>query len=410
MTVFAATRARAEHDPAPSQPLRAPEAPLRVALFSGNYNCVRDGANQALNRLVGYLTDTAGAQVRVYSPTIANPAFTATGTLVSVPSIAIPGRPEYRLALGLPKAIRHDIRRFQPDIVHLSAPDLLGRAAQRFARTLAVPVVTSLHTRFETYFEHYRLGFLKPYAEAYLRRFYAASDRILVPNQAIAAEFRAQGLDHVSPWGRGVDRAVFHPSNRDPEWRRRRGYADDDIVVLFFGRLVREKGLDIFAEIVEAARARGHRLRPMIVGDGPARDLFAHWLPDADFLGHLSGAALGRAVASADILINPSITEAFGNVTLEAMAAGLAIVAADVPSACSLIDPGENGLLVPPIDVDGYVAAVERLILSPECRRALGGAASEAANRFSWDDVSRDVLSAYRASLRAPPRSGEHVA
>src|SRR5215210_9352408 len=115
---------------------------LRVALFSGNYNYVRDGANQALNRLVGHLLGQ-GAAVRVYSPTTSTPAFEATGDLVPVPSVPIPGRPEFRAALGLPKAIEQDVRAFAPNIIHLSAPDWLGTGALRLARSLGVPVVAS---------------------------------------------------------------------------------------------------------------------------------------------------------------------------------------------------------------------------------------------------------------------------
>ena len=213
--------------PAPS----AGESPLRIALFSGNYNCIRDGANQALNRLVGFLTDEIGARVRVYSPTVAEPAFPPTGDLVSVPSIGIPGRSEYRLALGLPTAIRADIERFDPDIVHLSAPDILGRRAQLFAKQRGIPVVTSLHTRFETYFQYYGLGFLRRAAERHLRRFYGDSDWVLVPNRLIAQEMRASGA-RVAIWGRGVDRTIFSPEQRDLAWRRGLGYDDEDTVIL----------------------------------------------------------------------------------------------------------------------------------------------------------------------------------
>src|SRR6266540_2177804 len=148
---------------------------LRVALFSGNYNYTRDGANQALNRLVGHLLE-AGAEVRVYSPTSARPAFPPTGELVSVRSIALPGRGEYRAALPLPRPVRRDIEAFAPTIIHLSAPDLLGFQAQQLGRRLGVPVVSSLHTRFETYLAYYGLGWLRAAVERYLQRFYAGCD------------------------------------------------------------------------------------------------------------------------------------------------------------------------------------------------------------------------------------------
>ncbi|ARS25832.1 glycosyltransferase family 4 protein [Sphingomonas sp. KC8] len=376
------------------------ERPLRVALFSGNYNCIRDGANQALNRLVAFLQAEAGACVRVYSPTVANPAFEPAGDLVSVPSFGIPGRREYRLAMGLPDAVRDDVRAFAPDIIHLSAPDILGRSAQRFARQLGVPVVTSLHTRFETYLEHYGLRFLKRRIERYLGKFYEGSDHVLVPNTMIADEMRDAGLrTDISVWGRGVDRTLFTPGARDLDWRRSHGYADDDVVVLFFGRLVREKGLDVFADVIDAARAMGCRLRPLVVGDGPGRGEFARRLANVNFVGHLAGAELGRAVASADILLNPSTTEAFGNVTLEAMAAGLAIVSADVPSARSLVDNGRTGLLVPASDVRAYAAAIERLIRVPMDRVRLAKAAVAEARRYEWNATLQAVVDAYLLCL-----------
>ena len=204
---------------------------MRVAVFSGNYNYLREGANQALNRLAGYLLRN-GHQVRVYSPVTDTPAFEPEGELVPVPSIPLPLRREFRLALGLPDAIREDVRRFAPDVVHVSAPDILGTRAQTFAKELGVPVVASLHTRFETYFGYYGLGWARPLAEAHLRRFYRRSDHVLAPTPGIVDEMkRLRRDDRVSLWSRGVDRALFDPQRRAPGWRRRRGGADDGVGV-----------------------------------------------------------------------------------------------------------------------------------------------------------------------------------
>ena len=144
---------------------------LRVALFSGNYNYVRDGANQALNRLVGYLL-SKGVKVRVYSPTVEHPAFPPTGDLVSVPSVPIPGRSEYRLPIALPARVRRDLEAFNPDLVHVSSPDIVGHRAVTWARKRKIAVVASVHTRFETYLEYYHLQALEPLVRAGLRRFY----------------------------------------------------------------------------------------------------------------------------------------------------------------------------------------------------------------------------------------------
>ncbi len=138
------------------RPLRLPPQPascLRVALLSGNYNYTRDGSNGALNKLVARLLER-GAAVRVYSPTTARPAFEPTGTLISVPSVAIPGRPDYRVALGLPRHVREDVDRFSPNVVHVSAPDFLGSSAQWYAKKRCLPIIASFHTRFDRYLEY----------------------------------------------------------------------------------------------------------------------------------------------------------------------------------------------------------------------------------------------------------------
>ena len=219
---------------------------LRIALFSGNYNYVRDGANQALNRLVGYLL-RQGAHVRVYSPTVENPAFPATGDLVGVPSVPIPGRPEYRLAFRLPASVRRDIEAFRPNVFHVAAPDIVAHRAVTLARKRGIPVISSVHTWFDTYLQYYNLKWLEPVARAIMRRYYRRCDAIVVPAESTAAIMRAQRMNKdISIWARGVDRTQFNPGRRSLEWRRAHGIADGDMVVAFLGRLVLEKGLDVF--------------------------------------------------------------------------------------------------------------------------------------------------------------------
>lgn len=366
---------------------------MRIALFSGNYNYIREGANQALNRLVRYAEDQ-GREVRVYSPVTGTPAFEPEGTLVPVPSVTLPMRNEFRLALRLPPALRDDIRGFAPDLIHVSTPDILGTRAQTFAKQLGVPIVASLHTRFETYFRHYGADWLRPLAEAHLRRFYRRSDHVLAPTPSIVSEIKAlRGDDRVSVWSRGIDGELFNPRRRDPQWRIAQGWRDDDIVVLFFGRLVLEKGVADFIAIVRRMQARGIKVKPLVVGAGPAESLFAQ-LPDAVLTGHLDGPELARAVASADILIHPSRTEAFGNVVLEAMASGLAVVAAAADSSGMLIEDGRTGVLV--ASHDQFTAEIERLVNDPHRRRKLGEDASAASKAFSWDAASGSVLDVYQ--------------
>jgi glycosyltransferase involved in cell wall biosynthesis len=379
-------------------------AGLRIALFSGNYNMVRDGANKALNRLVRYLLDN-GAQVRVYSPTIPEPAFEPAGELVSVPSVAIPTRPEYRLATGLPKRVKDDIRAFQPNLIHLSAPDVLANKAQKLAAELGIPVIASLHTLFETYLDYYGLGVFRPMGERYLERFYGRCDYVLAPNELLAQQWRdSTGLgDRVRIWSRGVDHNLWSPEKRSAEWRRAQGYADDEAVILFFGRLVKEKGLDVFEDVVKALRERGHRVRPLIVGAGPAGEDMAGRMGEAVFTGHVEGDELSRAVASADILINPSTTEAFGNVNLEAMASGLALIGADSPAVRALIKHGTSGLIVPPRDIAAYADAVEALTADPDLRRRLAANAMESSKSYRWSAILDRVIDTYKIAVAEGP-------
>ena len=337
--------------------------------------------------------------MRVYSPTVKAPAFAPAGELVSVPSIGIPGRSEYRLAIGLPAWVRDDVRNFAPTHVHVSCPDFLGTRAQALARTIGAPIVASMHTRFEAYPSYYGLDFLTPAVRHRLKAFYGESDLTLAPNPPMAESLRDLGVaeERLRIWGRGVDRKQFSPAHRSEAWRRAQGFRGEEAMILFFGRLVHEKGLETFAATMKALEARGFKARAMIVGDGPARGWFESQMPTAGFTGHLDGEALGRAVASADILINPSTTEAFGNVNLEAMAAGLAVVSADVGSAQALIEDGHSGLLVPPDDASAYADAVERLIASPRRRHALGLAALAASAAYSWSDILDGVILAYQS-------------
>lgn len=377
--------------------------PLRVALFSGNYNYVRDGANQALNLLVGYLL-AQGVTMRAYSPTIAEPAFPPTGDLVDVPAIPIPGgRGEYRLALGLTKRPRRDLEAFAPDIVHVSAPDILGHKAIAWAKKHGVPTIATLHTRFETYPRYYGLGFLEKPMIGLLTKFYNSVDRVMVPSPGMGTLLRDWGVaTPVGIWSRGINHDRFNPGRRDLAWRRSLGIADDEVAVSFLGRLVLEKGLGIFADVIAELKRRGVKHRVLVIGTGPAKEKFAEMVPEAVFTGFLSGDDLGRAVACMDVFFMPSVTETFGNATTEAMAAGVPVVAANATGAMDLVRNGETGFLVPPTDVAAYADAIARLVEDPALRRAAGTAAFEAARPYVWDKVNAAMLDAYRTLVPAP--------
>jgi phosphatidylinositol alpha 1,6-mannosyltransferase len=373
---------------------------LRIALFSGNYNYVRDGANQALNRLVGYLL-SQGAKVRVYSPTVEKPAFEPTGDLVSVPSIAFPNRPEYRFPLTLSAAAKHDLEGFAPNIVHISSPDRVSRQAAKWARDRKLPVLCSVHTRFETYFRYYNMSFVEPLVEAWLRKLYRKCDALVAPSESFAQVLREQRMNYdIDIWSRGVDREIFNSGRRDMAWRRAQGLQDDLPVIGFLGRLVMEKGLDVFSDAIDALNRRKVPHQVMVIGEGPARGWFESRLPGAAFVGFQGGADLGRAVASMDMLFNPSVTETFGNVTLEAMACAMPVIAAKATGSQSLVEDKVSGRLITPGAIAQFADALQAYCADPKLRTTHGQAGEERSLEYSWDAINQTVADTYLRLIR----------
>lgn len=373
---------------------------LRIALFSGNYNYVRDGANQALNRLVGYLL-RQGASVRIYSPTVDEPAFVATGDVVSVPSFAIPFRPEYRLPVSLSAKVRRDLDAFAPNVVHIASPDRVARQAVKWARRRNLPVLSSVHTRFETYFRYYNMSFAEPLVEAWLRRLYRKCDALVAPSESFAQVLREQRMNYdIDIWSRGVDRDIFNPGRRDLVWRQGLGIDDDTPVIGFLGRLVMEKGLDVFSDTIDTLKRRKVPHQVLVIGDGPARQWFESRIPDAKFVGLQTGADLGRAVASMDMFFNPSVTEAFGNVTLESMASRMPVVAAKATGSQSLVEDNVSGRLITPGAIQKFADSLQLYCTDADLRARHGKAGEQRSLDFSWDAINQTVADTYIRLIR----------
>lgn len=370
--------------------------PKRIALFSGNYNYVMDGPVRALNRLVGYLEEAKGVEYRIYAPTSKKNFLPHEGNLVSVPSLAVPGRSEYRIGLGLPRHLRDDLDNFNPDIVHLSAPDWIGHAALKHARRRGLPVLASFHTRFDTYARYYGGAALEASMTKLMIRFYDQCDMVMPPAESTIEALRKQGYAcPLKVWSRGVDRELFRPAKRDMAWRRELGFADDDKVILFVGRLVLEKGIDFFCDVADQLCKEGNEFKVLVVGDGPAREHFEKRQPDAVFLGFQGGEELARAYASCDLFFNPSISEAFGNVTLEAMACGLACVCAAAAGSNTLVTHGESGYLLPYGDVATFTKAIASLLDNPQKRNQFGELGREHSAMHGWEAILLKVWDEY---------------
>ncbi len=374
---------------------------LRIALISGNYNMVRDGPTQALNLLVGYLLDH-GASVRVFAPTVPNPQVVPTGELISIPSFALPGRAEYRFPMGLYGEARAKFLEFGANMIHIASPDFASRQAAKWGRDNGVPVLASVHTRFETYPRYYGLGFIEPAVERWLRKFYLRADGLVAPAETMREVLLEQGMHHdIGIWSRGVNRETFNPKRRDMEWRRAQGFADDEVVIGFLGRVVMEKGLDTFCDTIAELKRREVPHRVLVIGEGPAREWFAAHLPDdAVFTGLQAPPEIGRVVAGMDVLLNPSVTEAFGNVTLEAMASGKPVVAARATGADFLVTDGVSGKMVEPNAVPQFADALQTYIEQPELRARHGKAGETRSLDFDWDRINQAMVDTYLRLIR----------
>lgn len=374
---------------------------LRVALISGNYNMVRDGPTQALGRLVQHLLDH-GAEVRIFAPTVANPQVNQPGTIVPLPSFAIPGRSEYRIPIGLVGEARDQFEAFRPNIVHVASPDRAARQGAKWARDNSVAVLASVHTRFETYPQYYHLGFLEPVVEAWLRKLYRRCDALVAPSDGMVEVLQRQRMHRdIGIWSRGVERSVFNSGVRDFELRRSLGIGDDEVAIGFLGRVVMEKGLPEFADTMNELTRRGVPHRVLVLGDGPAREWFAEKVPEACFAGYLMGEELGRWVAGMDIFFNPSITETFGNVTLEAMACGVPVVAARATGSTTLVRDGETGTLVAPGDIGAFADALQAYVELPQLRGAHGANGEARSKLFDWDEINRGMAQTYLRLVEA---------
>ena len=389
--------------------------PKKIALFSGAFNHIADGVTLTLNRLVKHLVNN-GSEVRVFAPTVERPAISHVGTLIPTPSIPMPGRPEYQISKGLSRRIRKEIKAFKPDIVHIATPDLAGFKALRLAQKMNIPVVSSYHTHFASYLKYYNMRRLENLMWKYLRWFYAQCEQIYVPSDSMADVIRAHGItENLHLWERGVYVDLFSPKRRSLEWRRQHGIKEDEVVISFISRLVWEKGLDIYAKVVESLAEKGIPHRSVIVGDGPIREELESRLTNTLFLGYQRGEDLATAYASSDIFLFPSETETFGNVTLEAMASGIPAVCADATGSRSLIRDGITGYLATPGDDTSFLHYVERLALDPTLRQTMGRLARKRALEFAWPVILSkiegyyDTLLGYKQLVEVPEREAELV-
>ena len=332
----------------------------------------------------------------VFGPTIDQPAIDHVGDFISVPSVSLPGRAEYRLSRSFPKEIQARLEKFDPDLVHIATPDYLGFKALKWAVKKEKPIVASYHTHFSSYLKYYKLSFLEPLLWKYLAWFYGKCIHVYVPSESMVNLLEEWNINsELKIWARGIEKNRFGPSFRDAEWRAKLGIADDDLVITFVSRLVWEKNLKLFAEVVNKLQRSYPKLKALIVGDGPALEGAKEIIPQAIFTGFLKGDELAKAYAGSDIFFFPSDTETFGNVTLEAMASGLPCVVADATGSRSLVDHGVSGFVIPVERSDKFYTFIEELINDESLRLRMSESAVKKAEAYSWQAVNNHLLTYY---------------
>ena len=320
--------------------------------------------------------------------------------------LPIPRYPGLRMGLPSKGALARLWALNRPDVVHIATEGPLGWSALQAARRLKLPVSTDFRTNFQAYSKHYGVGWLNKPIMAYLRKFHNLAHCTMVPTEAMRRDLQAYGFQRLHVVSRGVDAQRFDPARRSAALRAQWGVNDDDLVVVCVGRLAPEKNLDLlltaFGEI-ERAQPRG---RLLLVGDGPLRVELQARCPQAIFAGQRTGDDLAAHYASADLFVFTSVTESFGNVTTEAMASGLPVLAFHSAAAAQLIRPHDNGVTVPLGDADAFVAAALALAGDPLQRREIGRRARRSACELGWDAV----VARFEAVIESLIASGGTVA
>lgn len=315
----------------------------------------------------------------------------ASGLEVLTQGVPIPRYPGLRMGLPATNALVRLWGRTRPDVVHVLTEGPLGWSAVSAARKLKLPVISDFRTNFHSYSRHYGIGWLGQPILAYLRKFHNRTLCTLVPTETLRAELAALGFRDLRVVARGVDTTLFDPARRSDALRTAWGAGPADPVLLHVGRIAAEKNLAALVSAYESARAQAPRSRLVLVGDGPARAEVQARCPDAIFAGTRRGEDLATHYASADVFLFPSLTETYGNVTLEALASGLAVVAFGYAAAAETIRHGDNGLLAPMGDADAFAALAAEAAADFARARLMGSFARESALKLGWDLVVRQL-------------------
>lgn len=360
---------------------------LNVALVTETYLPEVNGVAMTLGRLAAGLA-ARGHRVQIVRPRQKHEKTgqQADGCLLT-PGIPIPRYPELRFGLPVTDRLWRAWRNKTPDVVHIATEGPLGLAALNAARQLDIPVVSTFHTNFHAYSQHYGIGWLQGSIVRYLRWFHNRTAATLVPTPALADQLGMRGFRAVSVLSRGVDTRLFNPTKRSLTLRARWGAAENDPVVMVVGRIAAEKNLELAITAFDEIRSEHPAARMICVGAGPLLGTLSRRHPECRFVGNQLGEDLAAHYASADLFLFPSLTETFGNVVSEALASGIPVVAFDMAAASELIEDGINGQRVAPGDSQAFITsscALARKLTRPSTFRT---AALASVQHLDWEHI-----------------------
>lgn len=370
---------------------------MRVALFTETFLPKIDGIVTVTCLLLDHLTKN-GIKTVIVAPKMGCERYNET-PVIGVPGLRFPLYPELRI--GPPTTSTYqEIRDFQPDIAHFIHPALIGVPGMLMASRLGIPKVASFHLDVARIAHHYHLGFIEPVTDVATRIIFNKADVSLAPSKLIQSDMERIGINNVRLWKRGVNADKFNPRFRSSEMRNRLsdGHPDETLLI-YVGRLGAEKQIDQIKAVLE--QVPGTRLA--LVGNGPDRaELETHFegLP-VIFAGYLSGTQLSEAYASADIFVFPSALETFGLVVVEAMAAGLPVVAARVGGVRDVVEEGVTGYTFEVNDIAAMIRGVRQIAQSRARIEQMGRAARIFAETQSWDAMMDEVIELYASLIAA---------
>ncbi len=373
---------------------------MRVALICETFLPDVNGVTTTLCRILEHL-QAEGHPALLVAPAGAPPSYAGV-PVIPLSGMPFPLYPELRLTPPQP-GIANRLAAFRPDIVHLVGPAVFGAIAPGMVEQLRLPLISSYHTDFGAYTRHYGLGVTEGLVNFYLRWVHNRTRLTLCPSSYTLQQLRASGFRRLRVWGRGVDTERFHPQHRSAAWREALGIQSYETVLLYVGRIAREKRVELLPEALRGL----DNVRLIMVGDGPARaelEASTRGMP-IHFLGYRKGQELATAYASSDIFVFPSDTDTFGQVIQEAMASGLAVVGARSGGTIDLVQPNVTGRIFEPGIASDLRAQLRYLLAYPDRRREMGQAGRAAAERRSWSRVVGELLGYYQHVIARSTRS-----